>query len=935
MSVSRIPLGNNGDSVLSPSSFGVETNESSRFQDYTIVTPFEEMIDVVQKCIVKCVHDEDASDGQKRVKGVEEEEVFKPQVFDYLESKVVLTFHVASQSDVCDNMKSLKLIERWFHIQQGTKYLILSKQSEWTLYTTSERRYLLGALIAGLKASECDSVLVFCTSSTIESLMNVTEIIGYSLFPCDDVSGSTIFRYESHLSSNIAEYHPYFFLDGIKALFLSMSPSDGNDDVNEIDENFAISMGLVEKYKFPCDEIFDESREIIGKDISIWIDKYETNGKSLGFLEYILSHSDHANITNLPMNRLSDISIELNYDDLSKNTVDNKNYTNLMPSQVEHYDWKMMASYNDDHRASRSMGNTDIYSLSSYVRRLLSFYIYGKSVPSGWNMSNLLRTEGLDKYIDTAKSISTILSKRSRYTLYNLCHPVSIGEDSLVQQKQKMYELLFPTGKSSNYFMQSNTPSRFRTIPGSWLSLCSIITGSIDGDMKDISEFWAMCMGGLRNCFEEYDEKKDPASINNLQCQRHCDIIHSSRNLELWENCLWNDILTEKNMMNGLDITIPDLDSHLAVQKMQMLQFCAVMKHEDRLFLTPEHTCENVGTGIINPPLLRRLPSTTDKIKQINIVTSRLEGDNKNDDGNLKWHILYPNLISDIKSFKALNPDSTSQVFKSWYCKTEENFPLKDSVKDNFEDLWKSIEACPAYQQRAFFHADTEAEKCISFFESFSPIQFAAEMLVTGLETILVLLEKNIIEAEQDKDSQKTENKDFVQLCKLVVDCVSEIRMDTPEFGLDDNMGDAISQSLLVNVDRICNLIQNLEEYCYRSTQIRSLFSHFLTHSERANSNCIISRLAKSNETNAISKDEGRLMHTFTKNIAASRRSHEWFSTDARELGCPVQKTFHITNRRVDQEEEKDPKPTDRIIAELDTLRNRMRISTVRNENSV
>ena len=247
---------------------------------------------------------------------------------------------------------------------------------------------------------------------------------------------------------------------------------------------------------------------------------------------------------------------------------------------------------------------------------------------------------------------------------------------------------------------------------------------------------------------------------------------------------------------------------------------------------------------------------------------------------------------------------------------------IDSQIKECLPTLWKHCDACPASDQTPFFNAEKEAEQCMSFFEALSPVQFAAEMLSLCLETVLVVLKSDVELAEggiEGADSWSNRNPYMVALEADILQAVNALRVDTPAFGIDDNVKESVSQPLLRSLDAICNRIMDLETYAENAGQLTAFIKAAtpsspitVAHEE------IIRRLARSGEIEAANEEEGTIMFHLVKYMESSKRVHDWHSADARELGTPFQKKFFCEST----------KGHERMVMELDTVKGRMRVSS-------
>ena len=70
-------------------------------------------------------------------------------------------------------------------------------------------------------------------------------------------------------------------------------------------------------------------------------------------------------------------------------------------------------------------------------------------------------------------------------------------------------------------------------------------------------------------------------------------------------------------------------------------------------------------------------------------------------------------------------------------------------TREDLRQLWGRTDGCPAKEQKPLFRPETEVEKCISFFETLTPLHFAAEMLCAALEACVGIAESGVLEVLQ------------------------------------------------------------------------------------------------------------------------------------------------------------------------------------------
>lgn len=658
--------------------------------------------------------------------------------------------------------------------------------------------------------------------------------------------------------------------------------------------------------------------------------------------------------------------------------------------------------------------------LSAVIRRLLGLYIFGKTAPAGQCMQDLQRerkrpgerVEGTQK----AQSIGMILSPAVRADLRELCGFVGVpvgdreapGIEARFQAQREWYlKVLFPGGAEGEEYedYRAGPEERFffrpgyrgdedESIPfGSWLSMCSLCVGSLYGDLGDIAHFWKMCTEGFRSCYDEGIEIADIdlsyQSVNSAQGELARGPL-SPEDMQgpvqpqkkIWEHLLWSDVLRRKNSQSGADnescarlcmgclnrVELPDPARTLSVQKLRMMIFCAAVKDEEPV------------TNGLDIPLARRLPLTSDSIAHQRAILSRLyEDSNENEEGLvLRWQVANAAMVSDIRSFKAARPDATLESFLQWYRlgseealaelwvalqstgtpnSKEEEQRVAEMIRSEVLILWEQLEGCSARDQKPIFRAETELEKSISFFETLTPVHFAAEMLCAALETSINIIvcelcdvlgvDKSAVGASKEASAQPCScgrgrlcTKAMSQIilrdvCTLQEDislAVASIRedvtpMDPPgAASLRNDEAESISQSLLLTLDALCEGFDRLEEFEEKLWSLQSVFkaaAPMADHSAEGSQSVREMLVALAFEASSSYADrdsycEAREKVPARENLGAGytccdsvqsellwhlgrymhseiSKEHVWHSDDARELGHPSSKTMFLS----------------------------------------
>eukprot|EP01038_Epipyxis_sp_PR26KG_P012201 gene12201-16344_t len=432
---------------------------------------------------------------------------------------------------------------------------------------------------------------------------------------------------------------------------------------------------------------------------------------------------------------------------------------------------------------------------------------------------------------------------------------------------------------------------------GHWLNIYAISSGLSNGSIKNVAKLWMDCLSELHGCWEnDYPIKQFPTmhhrsgnqsfvnddysllfvselnkihlnhiidrmkikyehnnyiqfdsngNINNNQCNNNnnnnnnnnlnINMMYNEDHLPIYSRFLWNDLLIKK-VEQGITINLPSTYESVLVQKLQLLQFCIVMKNDDVIYKSKYYNNNNSnykndnsviiipstnGNRIIIPPeLYRRLPLTTDKIIQNKKLESKINSSSSSakDRPSLKLQIKMPYLVSDIKAFKAANNKGTLEDF--CHC------PELKEIWDNNEPA-----TCQSQPSKPPFQAEKEAEN------------YSIAGLIEILENIAI-------------------KSDHLQQIFQPLHSLTGPINDNNNNNNNDNNVD--NQSLLYRFRMINNLCQ------------------YSSHTMEENDNfdvMTIMNLIKSLRSN-------------NNYIKSAAKQHDWHSYDGRELGFPTSKKF-------------------------------------------
>jgi hypothetical protein len=298
-------------------------------------------------------------------------------------------------------------------------------------------------------------------------------------------------------------------------------------------------------------------------------------------------------------------------------------------------------------------------------------------------------------------------------------------------------------------------------------------------------------------------------------------------------------------------LTWPDLSESIVVQKLQLLQFCVTMCSASPIYHFPQemvavtvpntdHTAstsaaatlnasatstEDVATGLAQQPntestdtdaeqlqpmaatanreatntvtvrqpaLFRRLPLTEDAIAMSNYLARKVNAKSSRssrDHPQLKVQLQYPSIVSDMKAFKATNPELGLDVFCAWYgfepvtqvqsseqahgaaplaggtvaseSATSDDSGSSNSAapmqgartgdmlaavtakpvpmpQDELQKVWNLCEPVSCEDQgKPLFLWEKEAERALAYLESVSAVRLATEMLCSGMRLLV------------------------------------------------------------------------------------------------------------------------------------------------------------------------------------------------------
>jgi len=531
---------------------------------------------------------------------------------------------------------------------------------------------------------------------------------------------------------------------------------------------------------------------------------------------------------------------------------------------------------------------------------------------------------------------------------------------------------------------------------GLWMSMFSVLCASSAVDAHDMANMWSKCMRRVHIA----NEDGQPLPTFTPATQKHTESPTSGvspRTAPICLRTLWDDAIERlhdedtqraSSCQSGLLLAWPDQNESLVVQKLQQLQFCIATQNESPVYHFPEltvtvdvtespptqqeekdkteepsapesthepttapHTTTTRRHTVNQPALFRRLPLTDDMIamnkylaRKLNLTTSRSNKEHP----TLKVQLLVPSILSDIKAFKAANPDLDLLTFCQWYgiepvstaAGTEASSteapspspapspaPMADRtsadilrmLKIPLEEIacaWASCEPASVEDQgRALFLVEKESEKAMAFLESVSAVQLASEMLTSGIHLLVGVISKQFDPwlAERAEDGppsavvsvwRKNIRSDLALLKEQAENAVHSLRpqqmeSNTPSTATPSGASGSsaspnpanvdISINALIFVDSVAGLIQKLEMLSIKLQTLSALFKGNKAHSV----DNLIHTLSRKDACTAETEAEMTALYELTRALHNFKaQTHDWQSRDGRELGEPSKKTF-------------------------------------------
>lgn len=508
-----------------------------------------------------------------------------------------------------------------------------------------------------------------------------------------------------------------------------------------------------------------------------------------------------------------------------------------------------------------------------------------------------------------------------------------------------------------------------RSISAGFLaSLCALYMGSMDGGIFSMSQLWLSFTSELRDRLER--------GVSLPHMELGCDFVESlnsdddkkddyGMHIPLWRRSLWDDAI-QKKRLEGWTIYLPDTlkDAPPIIERLQLIQFCIAFKNVDTSVACPpdkhsifdscpqtldtqdstrDETLACRLNGLAKAPRLqRRLPTTKDSLAELAYISKKFSSFPKSGGSNsvgsdsrdnqkslLRWQVLMPGLVSDMRSFKAENPEANVMTFREWYCGGE----LPEIDDEELQQLWIECESSFPHDQKPLFRAEKEAEKSLGCLENITTTQLAAEMLLITMMTASYLLQhkfqmwcdQSYFEESLSSSLYEGENSD-TQFClrstwsalqehtSLVVSLLKdESKRSMERLGEkkntepprrqhedqkdqhydDPQVSSNIPGHILLLVDAIAKLVERLDEIDRRAQELISIL-RFERPLNKETSRFILS-LCTGKSTAANTWQQAIAIRKLASKISKGR-GHNRHSLNGRELGSPTKKEFVVEN---------------------------------------
>ena len=892
---------------------GVEITEESRYIDHTNATPFEESCAEIQDFLKKTIASIATTTATTTSLLPPDE---KSTIYQCAGQSMatVLKFIDAgakdrSTSTMTEAATSIDegedIIRHLFKVAQYVA--LIAAEDDMRSFTPSMKSYVYSSLItaaASVSSASHSAAAAAAAAGSDKSTQDLSvfffgkcerEIYGYqrlSLSYCVDA----VRHYISYIMEDIDHESPLYYFDGLLSAFhKDLASFLSHNEVTktvfvELTECFVISYVPLEV----SGQNFHDHPVLQNTIEDLWFSNY-----------------DFSPYTDVQFALI----VKAQWEDVKhSNIIENSKFSTFQPSKLTPSCWGVELSYDQNRRA---------LPLSRCLRKLFTLYLLGKGSPEKNSVSDLHQRFSDLNYDSGSGANFTPSFQKTKYTAAVLSRGTRdvldylLGNASVLTEKSDFEEYLMKLN-ARFLWVQRQELENIGLLPwnwlkdvgaapvGSWLSLAAIYVGSKDS-LYEMLDIWQGFVRDLRIHQESgvpLARLYAPTPIGGGESvDDKIDLATTSTSTEVEDshNLFWDDIMAQKRS-HGTPFSLPDCSKTAMYQKLQMLQMCILckdenvytsidMKNEDKVFL------EN--GGIVVPNILRRMPPTQDSQLQQQFMTESVinNEDKESNDMNadvplLKWQVSHPAIVADCRSFKALNPNATSEDFLRFYEATSLKNAARGTITkingDALNDdgvitcIFNACDAMQTEDQKPLFKANMEGEKVLNYMESISVVAMASELLQSSMVAIHFLLKHT--HADLKSFSCFNQRIDALETC--IMSAVTSLKSDVASF--EDVDASSICQTTLHAIDKVCEQTEMLEDMIHKLK--------FLSTATNLSFRMIESLCATRDEVRAETIEEARVLFDLAKNSPCAELGvSEWRSFDGRALGKPTSKSYVLS----------------------------------------
>lgn len=629
---------------MTPTEIGRDESSSSRFIDYSCSTDWEKNVLKIENFVRTLV-----------LKGKDNDS----EIFSVSDMRLMISLH-------CNKLarSTGSYISHMFNIED--RYILVSRPgNNWLDCTTSFRHSLFSALVTSIQSCAINShgtvPPIFLTMSNEENIREskIFDVMGYQIFKRP--KSSIVVNYSTIYSDVEQSMNEYRYVDGLVKLFECQLMNRYSADqirkmhqssnyfaqVTEISSTNPTLLLITKSDVAPTQSDSLSPASNISLVDSFWMSLLLSSNTAGNKVDNATPNSSMIEKGTQEGIKCTYLSVMLEYPAMKiSSTVDNINFTTLVPSKQVPNCWSVNTTFN-------SPQTTDTTPLSSCIRRLLASFIVCKSCISAVTMASFSsNASGLGKNdvstlfsSEKVFSVAMVLSEQSKRAVLDFCKSSSSEASLEVHHANYLLTNLFYgdddescrspesgipipilSDRSPNRFIDSITKNLIEECANSnieLLSMYAISSGGIQGGMVMSASLWTKFVSVLRSRWEmkgeeggepslprvyrtTSDERNSvPSSLNDAKKKNVCS------SLLLCDRLLWDDILP-RDLSNSI------IDKSLSIlgQKLQALQFCILAKTESTI-------CNAPGEGF-PVQLQRRLPMTGDDIAQKQYILEKL-----------------------------------------------------------------------------------------------------------------------------------------------------------------------------------------------------------------------------------------------------------------------------------------------------------------------